>query len=215
MANKGIASIQLRRTVETSSEVPQSKKGMWNPMTRPKILRADWLSISREFRVGQLTNRELARRYNVSESAIRKRALKEGWTRDLASEVRDQIDQQVRGGARNFLRASESDTQAVDTAVERGVQSVEGDLSRAARLKNRFTDLDDRLDRFLRGKMPEDEARRLFAGKSDGIANMARALAALVTSIQNVERRALSLDRKDDDDRDRPPDLILDTGVHR
>jgi predicted DNA-binding protein YlxM (UPF0122 family) len=48
----------------------------------------DWEAIEREYRAGQLSVREIARQYAVSEGAIRKRAKAEGWERALADVVR-------------------------------------------------------------------------------------------------------------------------------
>jgi hypothetical protein len=41
----------------------------------------DWMALETTYRAGKASNRELARRFGCSETAIRKRALKEGWTR--------------------------------------------------------------------------------------------------------------------------------------
>jgi hypothetical protein len=41
----------------------------------------DWEAIERDYRSGSMSNRELGRWYQISESAIRKRAKAHGWTR--------------------------------------------------------------------------------------------------------------------------------------
>ena len=48
----------------------------------------DWESIEREYRAGALSVREIAKRNGVTHGGIRKRAGKEGWTRDLSAKVR-------------------------------------------------------------------------------------------------------------------------------
>jgi hypothetical protein len=41
----------------------------------------DWIGIERDYAAGIMSNREIARWYGVSETAIRKKAKQEGWTR--------------------------------------------------------------------------------------------------------------------------------------
>lgn len=48
----------------------------------------DWEAVSRDYRIGQLSIREVAEKYDIAPSAITRRAKKEGWTRDLTKEVR-------------------------------------------------------------------------------------------------------------------------------
>lgn len=51
-------------------------------MTRTKSDKPiDWIGIERDYTAGMMSNREIARWYGVSETAIRKKAKQEGWTR--------------------------------------------------------------------------------------------------------------------------------------
>src|SRR3712207_417649 len=43
-----------------------------------------WTAVEADFRGGTLSNRQIAKRHGVSESAIRKRSESEGWVRTLA-----------------------------------------------------------------------------------------------------------------------------------
>jgi hypothetical protein len=47
----------------------------------PAISPEEWLALRAEWEVGAISNLALAAKYNVSEKAIRKRAVAEGWTR--------------------------------------------------------------------------------------------------------------------------------------
>ena len=51
----------------------------------------DWEAIERDYRAGQLSNRELGRKHGPSHVAIGKRAKRDGWTKDLAKRVRDEV----------------------------------------------------------------------------------------------------------------------------
>lgn len=59
---------------------------------KPKI---DWEAIEREYRAGQLSIREVARKHGVSDTAIRKEAKAKGWKRDLADKVRKAVREEV------------------------------------------------------------------------------------------------------------------------
>lgn len=57
-------------------------------MTRSKI---DWEKVYNDFRTGRHSNRALGTMYNVSEAAIRKKAKKEKWTKDLVQSYQSEI----------------------------------------------------------------------------------------------------------------------------
>lgn len=60
--------------------------------TRPEF---DWTAIERDYRLGKVSNRELARTYGPSEAAIRQRAKAEGWVRNEAAQVRVRAQQKA------------------------------------------------------------------------------------------------------------------------
>ena len=51
----------------------------------------DWETIEREYRAGVLSVSEIARRHDISEGAIRKRAKRDGLKRDLSARVREKV----------------------------------------------------------------------------------------------------------------------------
>lgn len=53
-----------------------------------KTKNTDWSGIEREYRGGQLSLRMIAKIYNISPASICRRAHRDLWERDLASEVR-------------------------------------------------------------------------------------------------------------------------------
>lgn len=52
------------------------------------IKQPDWEAIQRAYRAGSLSVRAIAEQNDITDTAIRKRAKKEGWLRDLTDEVR-------------------------------------------------------------------------------------------------------------------------------
>jgi hypothetical protein len=73
----------------------------------------DWTAVHREYRANQLSVLEIARRYALTEGAIRKRAKRDGWQRDLGSEVRQEI--RVR-----LTRSNAGTNGAVNTGTNAG-----------------------------------------------------------------------------------------------
>ena len=51
----------------------------------------DWEAAERDFRVGQLSNRMIAEKHGVSETAIRKRAKRDGWERERAARQQEPV----------------------------------------------------------------------------------------------------------------------------
>ena len=72
-----------------------------NVSDKPKKVGADWELIEKHFRVGQLSLREIAKAADnaVTEGAIRKRAARDGWTRDLKKKIEAAADELVRTAA--------------------------------------------------------------------------------------------------------------------
>lgn len=89
----------------------------------------DLAAIEREYRTGQLSNRELGRQQGVSEAAVRKWAKLYGWTRDLSAAVRNRVREElvrdaVRANGCELMGVVPSDAAIVDEAAGRGVAIV-------------------------------------------------------------------------------------------
>ena len=56
----------------------------------------DWERIESDYRAGQLSLREIAGIHGLTEGAVRKRAKRDEWIRDLAAKVRARSEELVR-----------------------------------------------------------------------------------------------------------------------
>ncbi|EMM2539436.1 hypothetical protein SNM64_05715 [Klebsiella pneumoniae] len=56
----------------------------------------DWEAIETAYRAGVMSLREMASQHGISEGAIRKRAKRDDWSRDLAAKVKERADDLVR-----------------------------------------------------------------------------------------------------------------------
>src|SRR5690606_16510539 len=74
-------------------------------------------------RAGQLSNCEISAKYGPTEGAIRKRAKRDGWTRDLRDQVRKATaDKLVRAEVRKV--DTQDDDRVVDQVSDRAVEIV-------------------------------------------------------------------------------------------
>ncbi|WP_145556013.1 hypothetical protein [Yersinia canariae] len=60
-------------------------------MTKP-----DWEAIESAYRAGLMSLREIASQHNISEGAIRKRAKRDDWSRDLSAKIKERAEDLVR-----------------------------------------------------------------------------------------------------------------------
>ena len=102
----------------------------------------DWERIELDYRAGVKTLRQIADENGISEGAVRKRAKRDDWTRDLSERIQDKAEQLVRKEAvRKLVRTESAVTERV--LVEVNAQAVadirlahRNDIHRARRLTN-------------------------------------------------------------------------------
>lgn len=83
----------------------------------------DWEAIERDYRLGQLSVREIARRYEVEASTITRRAKKESWVRDFSDEVKARtraglIETAKQQAQQHATESNEALRDGVEVAVE-------------------------------------------------------------------------------------------------
>lgn len=57
---------------------------------------ADWEAIESAYRAGLMSLREIASQHSISEGAIRKRAKRDDWSRDLSAKIKERAEDLVR-----------------------------------------------------------------------------------------------------------------------
>ncbi|OCG46009.1 hypothetical protein A9G28_11050 [Gilliamella sp. Fer1-1] len=60
------------------------------------MIKPDWEAIESAYRAGVLSIREIASKNGITDGAIRKRAKKENWSRDLSEKIKNKSDELVR-----------------------------------------------------------------------------------------------------------------------
>lgn len=110
-------------------------------MTKP-----DWEAIESAYRAGLMSLREIASQHSISEGAIRKRAKRDDWSRDLAAKVKERADDLVRKAeVRKQVRTENSFNERV--LVEATAEAIatvrmehRGDIRRAREITNALFD---------------------------------------------------------------------------
>lgn len=171
----------------------------------------DWEAVEREFRAGQLSVVEIGRQHGISHTAVNKRAKRDGWTRNLAGRVRQEVSARLVSDEVSTAR----ETEAIETAAARGVQVVRQhrrDITEASRLTRALmAELDEATvqnDEILDAIEDETKGdangrRRAAMQRAVALPSRAGVMKDLATSAKiliELERRAFNLDAAPDED---------------
>jgi len=150
----------------------------------------DWEGIEREFLASQLSCSEIARRFSVSEAAIRKHAKKNGWQRPLADKVRKAVREALVRDGSSHPRANPADREIEKAATLRGFELVTLHRKDVQQLHGLKRTLADRLSQYLNGEIPDGP----FIGEKETPADVLEKLSRVTTRLIPLERQAYALD---------------------
>jgi len=95
----------------------------------------DWLAVENDYRPNRLSLRAIGEKYGCTEGAIRKKAKKEKWVRNLSEKIKDRADDLVRREAVRASTQNESDIINANALNSATIQITEQkDISRARKL---------------------------------------------------------------------------------
>lgn len=100
-------------------------------MTAPVKPQVDWFIVEKEYRAGIRSLRDIAADAGITEGAIRKRAKKDDWSRDLQAKIQAKAEEKVR---KETVRTSSTQLSASDEKV---VVEVNAEVVAQADLLNR------------------------------------------------------------------------------
>lgn len=155
----------------------------------------DWGTVERHYRAGVLSNVEIARECGVTEGSVRKRAKRDGWTRDLSGRIKARAEELVRrevvrGAVRGANKATETQMVEINAQAAAIVLIREkGSIQRSHALFER-----------LMSEAEADESdlfRRIDAAKK---------LTEILERVIKLEREAFGVDA---DKQDNPMDAAL------
>lgn len=158
---------------------------------RPDI---DWAEVRAFYMTGQLSNREIARRFGISDVAIVHRAKKEGWTKDLTRQVATGVKHAVlsaslaKGALRPGAKQKATEAAVVAAAIEDGKKIVLNHMQLGRLISENGQMLAEVIRRRIEMADDLDEKALSFLARAhDSIAK------AAATSV-NIERQARGLD---------------------
>ena len=158
-----------------------------------KRKQVDWEAIEREFRAGMLSLREIGRRHDVTEGAIRKKAKAQDWQRALADKVRTAVREKlVRGDGTQDQRAT--DAEIVEAASELGKEVQLTHRKDLQQLRAIGSILATRLAAHLNG----EQADGPFIGDKETPGDLFEKLARVKSRLIPLERQAHNLDDGND-----------------
>jgi predicted transcriptional regulator len=178
--------------------------------------RIDWARIELEYRAGQLSNREIARNFGVSETAIRKRAKgdekRPRWIKDLAPLVQAETQRRILESdtspeppiAGEAVKPAREPTtrEIVDAAATRAADVVLAHRTHIVGLRRRVEHLAIAYDNLAEALTAEQDQAPQAKDKKAAFAGLANGLEQLVvvsSSLITLERQAFGLDRPDAD----------------
>lgn len=183
------------------------------------MAKPDWEAIESAYRAGVMSLREIASQHGISEGAIRKRAKRDDWSRDLNAKVKERADDLVRKAeVRKQVRTETvlSERVLIEATAE-VIATVRmqhrGDIRRARTLANALFDeleaecADVESLRQLGELMssPDDNGRDRLNELYQAIISMperVKSMKALSETLKNLiglERQAYSMDEGDKD----------------
>lgn len=115
----------------------------------------DWLAVENDYRPNILSLREIGKKYNCTEGAIRKRAKKEGWVRDLSEKIKARTDdlvrrESVRGSTQNEQQIVEDNAQENKSIIIKQQYYVSSALKLHEKLHNELCAQTDELVEYER-----------------------------------------------------------------
>ena len=125
----------------------------------------DWEAVEGSFRSGAPSVRALAKKHGISEGAIRKRATKEGWRRDLTQKVQAATKEKLVRAKVRTEGTQRTDAEIIEIESDDRVNVVLGhreDLARWRRLANKLGDVLEDMD--VHEENHNEYARSLNAG---------------------------------------------------
>ena len=177
----------------------------------------DWERIEADYRAGILSLREIASPFKVTEGAIRKRAKRDGWERDLEAKIHAKADALVRKAeVRTAVRTDRAltDRQIIEANAER-IAQVRGEhrsdinrtrtlalnLMRELEIETGDPELFERLGELMespddKGQDKLNEAYRKAVSLPSRIGSM-KSLAETMRIAVAMERESYGLDAKD------------------
>lgn len=159
----------------------------------------DWEKIEPAYRAGQISIREIARRHGCSDKAIRMKAKKKGWQRDLTKRIQEEVRSSlVRTKVRTLEETQATDKEIIETAVGVGIAIEQLQRKDIGKLRELEAKLLDELDNEplklyitqFKGMIVQKEIRIAVTEKASALNHLSQVMQRRI----KLEREAYNLD---------------------
>ncbi|MEP9376188.1 hypothetical protein ABLE91_05700 [Aquabacter sp. CN5-332] len=167
----------------------------------PDKPRTDWEAIEREYRAGQLSIREIAKKHGISDTAIRKEAKARGWERALADKVQKAVREKLvrsDGSQSGSQEQRANDKEIIEGAAVRGFEVVQSHRRDIQQLTAISSILATRLAAVINGDPHEGPCLGDKESPGDLLEKLTRVRGRLIP----LERQAYNLDQPERDPSD-------------
>ena len=148
----------------------------------------DWEKVEMEFRAGQVSIRAIAQEYRVSEGAIRKRAKRENWQRDLANRVLSRVHDKLERSTQQVRSPNAiSEESIIESAASRTMGII--DIHRKAAVQQRET-----VERLLESVNKLMSEADMDTATLKELSIIARNFSGTLDTLITIERKAYGLD---------------------
>ena len=181
----------------------QDKHGAQEPGDEAGV---DWVAVELEYRTNKVALRKIGANHGVSEGAIRKRAKKFGWVRDLQAEIDLKAEELVRKElVRNTVRTvrSPSERDIIQCSAEINAQAQADHIRQAAQSVTMTAKLVEEIEAMGDARDDLRQLAELLAeGEQEDLARACRKVVSLPSRIDSVkklieaQRIAIELERK-------------------
>lgn len=179
-------------------------------MTPPDKPKPDWEAIEREYRLGQYSLREIAKRHGVGHQSILRRAAKWGWTQDMNDIVGRKVGAQLLLSGPDHERTKSEPRQRAGPRIEITEEHIEAAVDEkvsihvahrsmardfralqaalveeARRTTQQLADIVEDIDAETRG--PSGAQRRARMMQAVSLPSRSSTLASLVSSGKNIQ----------------------------
>ena len=162
----------------------------------------DWETIEKAYRAGLLSVNQIAKNHEITEGAIRKRAKRDGWERDLTARVQEAVrTKAVREAVRKeAAHQPETEQEIIDQYAEIGSAALALHRRDIDLLRKRRERLMEHWDRIVGTNTtdPNAESEQHDLRTIDGATSILESVSRIDERIVKLERQALNLDTKND-----------------
>lgn len=187
-ARSGLRTPVMSESAVTLIPPPKKRSPGYRPPGKPQV---DWEAIEREYRAGQMSVREIARKFGITHPAIVQRAGREHWTPNLAERVKQAVKEKV------LTAITDGNTrEVIEQAAQRGADIILSHQTSIAKQREQVTRVETKLVTFMDGiaDMKELETAQ---GILESVARTKKVLFVL-------ERQAFNLNDTQSDPRPTP-----------